>query len=526
MGSTVPDAHPCGEGFYCAGGDGAPRVIEPGFEGTGAAPGWAAAVTRTGFRACVAGSTCARGVASQCPGGTFGDAPRESRTQCAGDCAAGHFCPPGSTNPTAYRCGDVYLPLVDVLSSVPAAAALAAAPADADSLPLAAGLDGPGAASLLALYSGLRAALGAGGAAGGAAWPAALALPAMSVLSGAEWRDLVAAAAGGGAGADSAAGAAAGLWLDYRERLLSLTALLSPGAAAGAAAVLAAAAAADGARGGAPPPRAPKGVLAVATTGGGWLNVTATIPWGAGVRLRLPAPAVPVDSFAASYRAVLGGGPSGVFCPPGSAWPTAAPLGFFTTTSPAAAAAAADAAARAAAAAAALGGAALADAAARAAPFFSATTLAPAGAADVAAALAAEAAAAVAANLTRDGAAAASPGWYAASGVAHPCAPGTYNAAPGGFARRCATCPAGHACALGAALPAACADGEYAPAGSPTCATCPGAPGGVVLPVSAAEAAAQAPVVAVDGAAPGRMGLASDPAVAASACKTSRACCL
>lgn len=62
------------------------------------------ALTRHMQRECEAGYYCRGGVRSECPGGTAGAYPRETRAQCSGPCAAGHYCPPGSSSPYQNLC--------------------------------------------------------------------------------------------------------------------------------------------------------------------------------------------------------------------------------------------------------------------------------------------------------------------------------------------------------------------------------------------------------------------------------------
>ena len=45
------------------------------------------------------------GIKYTCPGGVFGDVSGLTTSACSGPCAAGYFCPSGSTNATAVRCG-------------------------------------------------------------------------------------------------------------------------------------------------------------------------------------------------------------------------------------------------------------------------------------------------------------------------------------------------------------------------------------------------------------------------------------
>lgn len=53
-----------------------------------------------------------RGRCSPCPAGTFGSEEMETRPACSGSCAAGYFCPAGSTSPFQHECGStaVYCP--------------------------------------------------------------------------------------------------------------------------------------------------------------------------------------------------------------------------------------------------------------------------------------------------------------------------------------------------------------------------------------------------------------------------------
>jgi hypothetical protein len=148
-----------------------------------------------------------------------------------------------------------------------------------------------------------------------------------------------------------------------------------------------------------------------------------SLPWEAGVRFRLPAVAVPIDSFASMHRLLARGGPASVYCPAGSGWPTPVPAGFYSITTGADAAAAPGAAT----------------------------------------------------NLTRDAIAVVEPGYFSVAGVKHPCHPGSWRDKPGGAVRTCEWCPAGSECPLACAKPQPCGQGTFAPAGSGACLPCPGA---------------------------------------------------
>ena len=68
--------------------------------------------TRTHEVQCEAGSYCVRGLRRLCPAGRWGGRAGETEPKCSGECAAGHYCPQGSTSPTQMRCGaaDVFCP--------------------------------------------------------------------------------------------------------------------------------------------------------------------------------------------------------------------------------------------------------------------------------------------------------------------------------------------------------------------------------------------------------------------------------
>lgn len=613
--TTVP--LPCGgPSVYCPRGSAAPLPVPSGFFSIGEIPRVGEmlfSVTRDDVRECPRGSTCSGGVAAPCPGGTFGDRARETRPRCAGDCAPGHFCPPASTVATAYRCGDAFVALVDLLSSVPAQAALSAAPVDADFVPQ---VDPTfSATKLWSLYSALTAAGSRSthdDESVSAAHIVALALPTLTALSDDDANALALSALGVAGGPSAGAAAVAGgLWLHYSAGMMRLDTVLSPAALDENVTSLLFAAAARSpapvladtsyqlfrshyAPGGASAP-ASSLTLAVKKTAGGWLNASVSIPWRGGVRFRLPAAQVPVESFAAAHRALLSGGPSSIFCPAGTAWPLAVPLGHTSVTTSRARDAALAAAAGAYNALVTLNLNATrmsnssvleryrnrTDASVAYDPLSDADvanmtdddpygirngyggeydsyddptkqlrvpspapTAAPRSLLNVTAALeaakviqgtngsgatppstlielVAEALAAVDRNLTRDATVPSERGWYALSGVTHPCAPGTYSGKAGGFSRHCTVCPAGFACPEGSAEPSPCGAGQFAPSGSPACEQCPGDAEDTVAAVSAREAARQWPLFSG-----GEAGLKGLPvAEEGLACKTSRACC-
>ena len=63
------------------------------------------ALTRFREFPCDPGYYCLVGVRVKCPAGTFGSLGQETRPLCAGSCAAGYYCPLGSTSPYQNLCG-------------------------------------------------------------------------------------------------------------------------------------------------------------------------------------------------------------------------------------------------------------------------------------------------------------------------------------------------------------------------------------------------------------------------------------
>jgi hypothetical protein len=415
--STSATEVPCGSaGVYCPPGSAKPIGVSPGHYTVGgyaqssAAGGWANA-TRWGQLPCEAGFYCVSGVRAACPAGTFGADARLSSPDCSGPCQAGWFCPPGSTAATEWRCGDLYLALVDVLAGVATQAGIAAGPfTDAgDGVTMADPAYDP--AALAALYAHLRAGVAVRGGPAGlgdtAAYAAAVNATAAGTFVAAvdgpinnesaphNPADLMGPAA-------TAAGVASELQLSLDDGRTVVLALKNVPGAGGA------------------PASSP--------------FYRASLPWDGGVRWRLPELAVPVDSFAATHRLLLRGGPFAVYCPQGSGFPSRVPLGHYSITTPGSAAALVDPI--------------VADA-----------------------------------NATRDGVAAAEAGYYAVAGVRHPCAEGRYGNTVALHAKACSGfCPAGHSCPLATAEPVPCPPDSYAPGGNAVCLPCPGAPRTEPLP--------------------------------------------
>jgi hypothetical protein len=463
-GSTLPTQVRCGihrgTAVYCPPGSSKPLTASPGSYTTGGfdrVVGLPSNTTRAAVVRCEAGHFCADGIRRQCPGGTYGGRAALETPACDGPCAPGHFCPPGSTSPTEYRCGDVYLFLVDVLAAIPAQAGIQANPFNSsDRVPLL-----HPAYDYAALYD-LYAHLAGGGAVGGGfagtgesgAWRVvATEVAALPPLLGPS-----AGAGGNGSNATGPAvcgpnGTAANCSILSRDG--EWGARLDPSQLVANATAGRAVSAGDGTVVLQVTAIGPANWTANATagvwgsTGAGFVgapnattvNYTVTIPWRAGVRFRLPPVVAPLPSFAAVMRHVLVGGPAAVYCPTGTEWPIPVPLGHVSNTS------------------------AVAVAAAPGAP----------------------------ANHTRDAVALAPRGAFAVAGIAHPCPPGRFGATAGLAVRTCtAWCPPAHACPEGTADPIPCPDGTYASAGAAACTPCPGATAAADAAARTAAAAAAA----------------------------------
>ena len=99
--STSPTAFPCGDvSVYCPAGSATPRIASSGEYTVGNTE-----VTRNATVPCPSGSYCVGGVATLCPAGRFGCADRLGDPDCNGPCAAGFFCPSGSTHNQQSPCG-------------------------------------------------------------------------------------------------------------------------------------------------------------------------------------------------------------------------------------------------------------------------------------------------------------------------------------------------------------------------------------------------------------------------------------
>jgi len=100
--SVSGTARPCGGvDRFCPAGSSSPTPVSPGHFTTGGA----SSATRTGQSPCPPGVFCVGGHQTPCPAGRYGSAAAETRPDCEGGCAPGHYCPQGSTSPTQRRCG-------------------------------------------------------------------------------------------------------------------------------------------------------------------------------------------------------------------------------------------------------------------------------------------------------------------------------------------------------------------------------------------------------------------------------------
>jgi hypothetical protein len=111
-GSTTPAPVPCGSpAVYCVQGVWEAAPVPSGFYSWG---GLDNGTTRVGISPCPAPSSnggvgvyCPTGSGSMvpCDAGYYGNASQLSVSTCSGPCAAGYFCPLGSSSPTMSACG-------------------------------------------------------------------------------------------------------------------------------------------------------------------------------------------------------------------------------------------------------------------------------------------------------------------------------------------------------------------------------------------------------------------------------------
>ena len=102
-GSTKAMQVPCGSSsVFCPTGTGEPLPVYPGYY----AVGGSSDTTRSAERKCEPGSYCVAGVRSLCAAGRWGGGFGAINSSCSGPCAAGYYCPTGSSGPTEMECGD------------------------------------------------------------------------------------------------------------------------------------------------------------------------------------------------------------------------------------------------------------------------------------------------------------------------------------------------------------------------------------------------------------------------------------
>ncbi|RYY33684.1 hypothetical protein EON62_04000, partial [archaeon] len=119
---SVATAVQCGSAaVYCPLGSATPVSASPGYYTVGGYErqlGLPESTTRVTEVACEPGTYCERGIRRACPAGTYGATARLNSSACSGECERGHFCPPGSTRATQFRCGDMFILLADVASVI------------------------------------------------------------------------------------------------------------------------------------------------------------------------------------------------------------------------------------------------------------------------------------------------------------------------------------------------------------------------------------------------------------------------
>ena len=102
-GSTSATQVPCGSSsVFCPTGTGEPLPVYPGYYSVGGNDD----TTRTAERKCEPGSYCVGGVRHLCAAGRWGGGFGALNSSCSGPCAAGYYCPAGSSDPMEVMCGD------------------------------------------------------------------------------------------------------------------------------------------------------------------------------------------------------------------------------------------------------------------------------------------------------------------------------------------------------------------------------------------------------------------------------------
>lgn len=105
--STSLQQVPCGGvDVFCPPASSTPQHVLQGYYTISSSEDHGAESTRTAERRCEPGFYCSQGVKALCWGGFYGDAFGQTSPQCSGACAAGYYCPNGSTNARELLCGD------------------------------------------------------------------------------------------------------------------------------------------------------------------------------------------------------------------------------------------------------------------------------------------------------------------------------------------------------------------------------------------------------------------------------------
>lgn len=105
-GSTKPNEVMCGDpNYFCPAKSSVPIRVSPGYYSTGGTE-----ATRTGQSIAPQGSYACAGLLYPCRAGFFGASEGMTVATCSGPCAAGFYCPIGSSSPVMRVCGgdDVY----------------------------------------------------------------------------------------------------------------------------------------------------------------------------------------------------------------------------------------------------------------------------------------------------------------------------------------------------------------------------------------------------------------------------------
>mmetsp|Transcript_6735 Transcript_6735/g.11070 ORF Transcript_6735/g.11070 Transcript_6735/m.11070 type:complete len:1107 (+) Transcript_6735:128-3448(+) len=100
--STSPQAYQCGgNAFYCPIGSKDPHPVAVGYYTVGGG-----IATHYAERRCEPGYYCVNGTKHFCIAGNYGDEFGQIVETCTGPCAAGYYCPEGSTSSIEVMCGD------------------------------------------------------------------------------------------------------------------------------------------------------------------------------------------------------------------------------------------------------------------------------------------------------------------------------------------------------------------------------------------------------------------------------------